>query len=549
MWWRNLMFAALCLTALGGLSGLLLRGERLVDLPNLDAALAARTEYHDVVQRVNREFAAEWQRRGVEPAERADDLMIARRLALGLTGTIPSLEEIRAFEARPASVRIEWWLSRLLADRRYSDYVAERMARAFVGTDQGPFLLFRRRRFVMWLSDQLAANRPYDELVRELLTAKGLWTDAPAVNFLTATADGNEKGQPDDIKLAGRTARAFLAVRIDCLQCHDDKLGNIEIGDIGALRSGEQADFHALAAYFSQAEASLFGIRDGARDYRYQFLNEEEETQVVPQPPFLGELVPRAKTRREQLARWVTHPQNRPFARATVNRLWAILCGSPLVAPIDSIPLAGPFPPGLETLADDFVAHGYDLQRLIRVIAATDVYQRDSRRTTGEVTVEQEQAWAVFPLSRLRPDQVAGSIIQSASLTTLDAEAHILAQLGRFFQARDFVERYGDIGEDEFADHPGTITQRLLLMNGKLVRERTDQNPITNASTRIAMLAGDDQSALETAFLCTLTRRPVGEELSRFQARLADSRGAQRQRILTDICWTLLNSSEFSWNH
>ena len=84
-----------------------------------------------------------------------------------------------------------------------------------------------------------------------------------------------------------------------------------------------------------------------------------------------------------------------------VNRIWALLFGRPLVEPIDNIPLEGPYPPGLEMLADDFVAHGYDCQRLIRVIAATDVFQRDSRADFEINLLEHEEAWAAFPLTRL----------------------------------------------------------------------------------------------------------------------------------------------------
>src|SRR5262249_32808791 len=150
---------------------------------------------------------------------------IARRMSLALAGTIPSLEEIRTLEAVPEAQRIEWWTSHLLEDRRFCDYFAERLARVYVGTENGPFLVFRRRRFVSWLSEQLHDKRPYNEIVRELIADKGLWTGTPAVNFVTATINqDSEDKSPDEIRLAGCVARGFLGVRIDCLQCHDDKL-------------------------------------------------------------------------------------------------------------------------------------------------------------------------------------------------------------------------------------------------------------------------------------------------------------------------------------
>jgi hypothetical protein len=545
---RNLLFAILCLVGLGSLSGMLLRRDRIAEPHSFLPGRFADPDYASVINKVNLEFSESWRQKSLATAPRANDLVIARRLSLALTGTLPSVEELQVLERREPNERLDWWLSHLLEDRRCSDYVAERLARAYVGTDQGQFLLFRRRRFVTWLSDQLMANRRYDELVKELITAKGLWTDSPAVNFLTATIGVNEENQPDDIKLAGRTARAFLGTRIDCLQCHDDKLGMVQLGAPEAPRDGLQSDFHQLAAFYCEAQTSLLGINDFANEYKFKYLESEKEQVVPPRPPFLPQYVPQAPTRREQLATWVTHPNNKPFSRAIVNRMWALLFGKPLVEPIDNIPLDGPFPPGLETLVEDFTAHDFDLHRLIRVIAATDVFQLDSR-AEFEVTERHEAAWSAFPLTRLRPEQVAGSIVQSASLTTIDANSHVVAQITRFFQESGFVERYGDLGEDEFSAHPSTITQRLLMMNGDLVKQRTDDNPVTNAATRIAMLAPDEQRAIEIAYLAILTRRPTSAELAHFRQDPQSKEQITRRQAIEDLYWVLINSSEFSWNH
>src|SRR5262249_12176944 len=144
----------------------------------------------------------------------------ARRVALALTGTIPALSEIRRLEATPAGDRLRLQLDNLFRERRSADYLAERLARACVGTEDGPFLVFRRRRFVAWLSDQLYQNRPYDALVREIISDSGLWTDRPATNFITVTYNPDKK-EPNPERLAARVARAFLGVRLDCAQCHD----------------------------------------------------------------------------------------------------------------------------------------------------------------------------------------------------------------------------------------------------------------------------------------------------------------------------------------
>jgi hypothetical protein len=495
-------------------------------------------EFHgiaEVANEVNAEFADSWDELGLQPAEAADALTVCRRLSLALTGTVPSLEEIRRLEQISESQRVGWWLDQIYADRRYADYIAERLTRVYVGVEEGPFLVFRRRRFTSWLSDRLHANMPYDEIVRQLISETGVWTEKPAVNFLTVTS---AEGKPDEIRLAGRTTRAFLGVRLDCMQCHDDNLGGEWL----------QSDFHQLAAFYSDAHHAITGIVDKSRAYKTQYLGQSEPVAVLPRVPFAKDLSRDGGTRRERLARWVTHPRNGAFGRAVVNRAWALLFGRPLVEPIDNIPLEGPYPPALETLAEDFVANGCNLQRLFSVIATSRVFGLSSR-ADHELTESHDKNWAAFPLTRLRPEQVVGGLLQAARLKTINADTHVLLRLARFEQTKDFVTRYGDTGEDEFNTHGGTIPQRLLMMNGDLVKERTKQDLIGNAATRIARLAPNDEEAIRSAYLAVLTRAPTDHELRHFAKSLDGARGNRRIRFFEDLYWILLNSAEFSWNH
>ncbi|HEY1172916.1 MAG TPA: DUF1553 domain-containing protein [Verrucomicrobiae bacterium] len=541
--WRTAVFAVICLVLAGSVLLPLWRNKPPPAPKNFQSKTQPDAAFADVVARVDAAFEKEWQAASVKPAPAAPILTLARRLSLGLTGTLPSLEEIRALEQQPAELALQWWLARLLEDRRYSDYLAERFARVYVGVENGPFLIYRRHRMVDWLSTEIQKNRPYDEITRELINANGIWTTQPEVNFITVTVDQNNKKRgPDEIKLAGRVSRAFLGVRLDCVQCHNDFMGG----------SWEQKHFHELAAFFAPAEMSMTGVRDSKKKkYEFRYHGKMDDQVVSPRVPFKEELLPQEGALRERLAKWVTHPENMAFARTTVNRIWALMFNRPLVEPIDDIPLEGTYPPGMEILARDLVVNHYDLQRLIRLIAASRVFHLDSTTRDSEhhVTDAQEKLYASFPITRLRPEQVAGGIIQASSLRTIDAEAHILWQLTRFFQQGDFVKRYGDIGEDEFNQRSGTIPQRLLMMNGKLVDERSDENIVMNASTRIASLAPDDASAVETAYLCALTRRPTAAEQDHFVELLKGIKGKARFRVMEDLYWSLLNATEFSWNH
>lgn len=531
------------LAVIGVVSGVLLWGHfdsaKPLPLPAAKADPALETS----VRKVDDAFRASWTAAGLEPTPEADALTLARRLSLALTGAPPSLEEIRRLEGLPKGADpVAAWLDHLFADRRSADYLAERFARAFVGVETGPFLVYRRRRLVTWLGDQIEANRPYDSIVRDLVAAEGLWTTRPETNFITVTIEqGGGKNGPDEMKLAGRTSRAFLGLSLDCMQCHDDMFGD----------RWKQADFHQLAAFFAQSEINLTGIHDNPKNqYETRYLGETASVKVPPVVPYGSEFLPRGGNPREQLARWITHPDNTPFARAAVNRAWAILFGKPLVDPVDNLPIDGPFPAGLEELAADFTVNGHDLRRLFRLIAMSEPFRRESRSADPDkpTTTAGENAWAAFPLTPLRPEQVAGSVIQASNLQALDSDTHIIQKLRRFGETQEFVKRYGDPGEKEFASESGTIPQRLLLMNGKLVRERTEPNPIMNASTRLAKYSPSDEAAVKAAFLASLGRYPEPSELGHFTGLLSGRKGNDRDRALTDLCWTLINTTEFSWN-
>jgi hypothetical protein len=535
MWLRNLLFVGLLSGGVVALGANLMPPREPKPVTRYDAAAYQADDFKAVVAQVDASFLKEWAEAKVTPVGSAPDLAVARRLALALVGTVPSLEEIRQLEYLPPEERLAWWIDHLLQDRRFADYFAERTARAAVGTEGGPFIFFRRRRLVAWLGDGIHKGRPYDEIVRDLIATRGLWTDKPATNFVSVTAQEDKQNQPNPVRLAGRVTRAFLGLRLDCAECHNHPYA-----------PWKQSDFQSLAAFFGQTHIGFTGVYDGDGEYEPLNMKTQQKVVVAPRVPFAPELLPEEGTRRERLAAWVTHQKNPYFARAAVNRVWAVLFGRPMVDPVDNLEVEAPVPGALQILADDFAAHEFDLRRLIRVVASSRVFRLDSA-ADRELTEEDERAWTAFPLTRLRPEQVAGSVTQSASVTTIDAHSHIVFRLIRFGDQNDFVERYGDSGEDEFGGRGGTIPQRLLMMNGKLQRERVNATPFT-ATGRIAGLAPDDPKAVETAYLCVLTRRPTPEEAEHFEQSLADRSLSRAQRI-EDLCWALINSTEFSWNH
>ncbi len=511
-----------------------------------------------MAQKVDQLLVAQLSAAGVTPAGKTDDLTVLRRLSLALLGTIPSLEEIRRFEADTRPDRLTIWTTVILSDTRFNDYFAERLARAYVGVEGGQFPIYRRDRFTNWIGQQLKDRTPYDQMVRRLIAEEGIPTDKAAVNFAVA-GYANEEFDPN--KLAGRTVRAFLGQRIDCAQCHDHPFDH-----------WKQNEFEGLAASFGQLDLYPVGVVDNP-DKKYEVVDEtanasNEEGQplkmrtVEPSVPFSPECYPSQGTPRERLAEWVTHPSNQRFERAIANRVWGLLFGQPYLSdqqpadrPVDDLP--DPEDPRfkastavLDLLGADFRKHGCDLRRLIQVITSTAAYRRSSEHplTDPLQLAQAERLWGVFPLSRLRPEQVIGAMLQSNSVKTIDQNSHLFARAFRYFRQDNYVKEFGDPGEAELEQHTATIPQTLLNLNGEFAKEMSQVGAFATPGT-LRQFSPTNEALLDNAFLTCLTRRPTAAERTHFVEQLAKQPQDTEDAVMEDLFWTLYNAPEFTWNH
>jgi len=222
------------------------------------------------------------------------------------------------------------------------------------------------------------------------------------------------------------------------------------------------------------------------------------------------------------------------------------------MAPVDDLPHPDPTEQDvLDVLGRDFREHGYDLKRLIQVIAASNAFRLDSRHPAVDDSRidEFKSEWAVFPLVRLRPDQVIGAMFQASSIRTIDQHSHLLTRFKRFINEREFIDEYGDLGDRELEQRSGTIPQALLRMNGKIANEAS-RAELFNAASSVASMTQSDADCVDTSYLVCLTRRPDADERRHFVSQLREARNQnERKRIVEDMFWALFNAPEFSWNH
>ena len=528
-----------------GLLFLVVQSAGHIDSPPRTAAqVEASQQISGSVDRVNNWLQQHWKTQETEPALPADDLTVFRRLSLALHGTIPSLEEVRSFAGDRSEDRIERWLLKMLRDQRFADYFAERLTRMLVDNDEGPFIVFRRDRLRDWLTNALRQDRSWSDITRQLIAGDGLWTQNGHTNFVTsAFVDGEGL---DEKKLAGKTVRAFLGQRIDCAQCHDHFFAD-----------WKQADFEGLAAFYGQARITPGGLIDRHKEEGEPIVYEivdpgaESGRVVEPQVPFNPSWRPAQGSRRRQLATWVTHADNRRFRRAAANRIWGLLFGRAWIEPVDDLPDPSDEHDLLDILAEEFAANDDSLHFLIRVIAQSDAFRlrSDEPDVAEDTYTRMDDNRAVFPLVRLRPEQVIGSMVQAGNILTIDQNSHLFTRFARFNNESEFIQRYGEIPEDELLQQTGTIPQALLRMNGKFTRELTKVDMLTSSSL-ILSFSADDEAVVTNSFLACLTRFPTLEERHEFTTRLSGHDGKnQRNRAIEDLFWTFFNSPEFSWNH
>ncbi|HEY2250107.1 MAG TPA: DUF1549 domain-containing protein, partial [Planctomycetaceae bacterium] len=330
---------------------------------------------------------------GLLPSELADDATFLRRATLDCLGTLPSPAEVRTFLADVSLDKRARWIERLLAREEYADYWALKWAdillvdREKLG-DRGAFEMHH------WLRNQFAANRPYDEWVRELVTAAGDSGKSGPVNFYRAT------DTPD--ALARTVCQAFLGVRLECAQCHHHP-----------FEKWSQEDYYSLAGFFNGIERKpLTKDRFLVFHAGYREMPIPEGGRSVAARALDAHVSPRLTTGdpRIVLAEWMTATDNPWFARLAVNRLWKHYFGRGLVEAEDDLRSTNPAtnPPLLDFLARRFVESKFDLKAVMRLIMNSRTYQLASEPNANNR--EDEQNFSFYYVKRMPAEALLDAI-------------------------------------------------------------------------------------------------------------------------------------------
>jgi hypothetical protein len=556
---------------------------------------------------IDRQLAAAWRAKQLTPGPLVDDAGFLRRLTVDLTGTIPTAEAVRVFLADKHADKRLRAIDALLSTPEYALHWATYWDRLLMGrTTQGNIV--DRVAFGRWLYERFANNRPWDEIVFQLLSASGQNTlggvkknalgpvqepEPDPTGQVHAAVNWLLRYNQNPIDLTGKVSRLFLGVQVQCAQCHDHP-----------SEKWKQKDFRSLAACFSRTAMKPLEERAKGLVRRVELVDQARPAFGGPNNADLKLIAmapPRAldgsdfsttENRRLAFAHWVTRPDNPYFARALVNRYWAHFVGRGFYEPIDDYRRSNPvvLPSLLEAITADFVANKYDLKHLIRIICATRAYQLAV--VPGAPGELDEQLFVHHRMRLFNSEELYNALAMATNLENALQKAGLpnIEQLKLQIQnAFDFLFSVDEEGPPP-AEFAGSIQQALLFLNGKLINRASAAVPgMTLAG--ILDFPTDDAQKIEALYLRTLSRRPTAAETRRWLefinaprdivvedkakqrelAKLARTgkggkksplnvldRAARRlnpddptttQQAYEDLFWALLNSSELIFQH
>ncbi len=534
--------------------------------PSKEKEKATPPDILEVAKAIDALIEEKWQDKELEPSKPAFDGEWVRRVYLDALGRIPTLTETQMYIEDKDKAKRSKLIQTLLASPEHAQNMGLFWLRALLRVGAGSQRAGLLPLYA-WLQEKLVENMPYNQMVYELISARGevqlekLFQTKPSpAGYLIAF--NNEKAN-----IAGNISRAFLGIQIQCAQCHDHP-----------YEDWSQENFINFSAFFratysrrgglqkSQEDEnkrifSLIDIPDRAQKAKVQKraknLLEKDENLNEMQKKRLTLLNAKPQTLdgqsveaedgfglRKGLAQWITRDDNPWFARTLVNRLWGYYLKRGIVEPVDDFSEVNQpsNPELLELLSQDFISSGYDLRRLENIILATRAYGLSSEESSNN---SDDRRWySKGYIISLRPEQLFDSLVVATGLHHNENPKlrRNLAKARLQLLRKATIESSDDEAQDA-ENFSGTLPQVLEIMNGKLFPEAGKGQLLT----AVLRKEKEAQKRVKIFYLVTLGREPTHSELKDFTHYLEsenDSREAYE-----DIFWALLASSEFITNH
>lgn len=519
----------------------------------------------------------------IAPSKLCSDQQFIRRLYLDLCGILPDPDTTRKFVADTAEDKRTRLIEQLLHRPEYADYWTKkwfdvlRVSRDAINYEGA-------KTFHGWLHQRIATDEPFDETVRQMLTATGQSYENGPANFYCVTRTPQQISDPFYLQkdLAEATAQLFLGVRLQCARCHNHP-----------YERWTQDDYLGLAAHFAQIKRTRLGKAgpSGRAERREieisldpaaaELIHESTGEKVLPDlPAGSTPVAPNEQDRRHSLAAWLTHQDNPYFAKAVVNRIWFHLHGRGIVEPVDDFRDSNPSAndPLLDALASEFVAGGFRIKPVIRSIVSSRTYQLSPATNSSN---REDQKYFSHRIPRPLPAEVlldavcdvtdvpeqfeitqdytiglppgtmklpAGTRAVQLPVNDIMTLINTASKYVRY-EPHPFLRTFGQPSRTQTCEcdreqHFGR-KQALELLIGRMLSDRLARTD--NRLGRLLQAEVSDAEILDDFYWRALSRQPSPESRSAMLAHVAA--GGDRRQAWEDVLWTLLNSQEFIYQH
>jgi hypothetical protein len=531
----------------------------------------------------------------------ASDSDFLRRATLDVLGTVPTVDDVRDFNANPDPAKRIRAIDRLLSHPRRAAVWASKMCDVTacnIDTMESPESL-RPKRAKMWhdwFRRRFADNVPYDQVARNVLCATSRhgepvdrWIESEAARETAAERSFDSDyatrptldlfwrrmgpgGAPPVEDLVELTASAFLGLRLHCARCHHHPYDQ-----------WSQRDFAGLAQIFARVQFGgsselrtevnrQLAVRRQQRGMGVAFptLPRLQEVYVgsigrplidaaiessAPPTALGGPVVNGSPDPRNEFAVWLTQPANRFFAKSFVNRIWAKYFGLGLVEPVDDMSASNPARNSalLDRLAEEFASSGYDVMHIERLILSSNAYQRSAYSLGNNAASTHD--FARFPVRSLPAETLIDAV--NAALETADdfgsdvpsgATAHEVAPnrlAGSNFNTVFRLLGRGDrrsLCDCDRAARP-SIRQPIFLMSDQIVQTKIAKGRLA----RLMEAGSDDRAIVTELYRAMLSRIPDETDMEFLLNQISNAK--DRGTAFIDIVWAILNTREFSTNH
>ncbi|MDB4614238.1 DUF1549 domain-containing protein [bacterium] len=470
------------------------------------------------------------------PSDVCTDEEFLRRASMDIVGTLPTIEEYEAFMADTDPKKRDKLVDDLINRKEFVELWVMKWAELLqIRTINNRVTTKPMLRYFNWLKEKVASNTPMNVMVQEILAAKGGTFDSPATNYYQA--------ETDTLKVSENIAQVFMGMRIQCAQCHNHPFDRWTMDD-----------YYSFAAFFSQ-----IGRKRG-EDPREQIIYNRRSGEVKHlvtkknmAPKFLGGAVPdvKGKDRREVLAGWLASPENPYFATNLSNIVWAHFFGKGIIDEVDDVRVSNPAVNQelLTELGKRFTDYNYDFRKLVRDICTSRTYQLSTQ--TNETNASDHRNFAHAELRRMRAEVALDCIAQ---VTDVKNKFRGLPLGARAVQIADgntstyFLTAFGRAKRTtpcscEVKMEPN-LSQALHLINGD-----TSNNNIRKGKLIERLLKEKKSPAdiITNIYIRCFSRKPTEKELAGL-VKVVDAE-KNKQQVLEDIFWSLLNAREFIFNH